>query len=87
MRLPDDLQQFVDYQVSVGAFENADEVVTAALSMMRDQHYGELKIALDAGLRQLENGECIHLPDEHARRVFFENLKSGIKVPEPCPVE
>lgn len=87
MNLTEDLQRFVDHQIAFGIYETIDDVLIAAVTLLRDQHLAELKADLDEGLRQLENGECIHLPDEKSRREFFEQLKTGKKVSVSCPEE
>ncbi|MBS0203495.1 MAG: type II toxin-antitoxin system ParD family antitoxin [Planctomycetes bacterium] len=87
MHLPADLQLFVDHQISTGIYESVDDVLTAALMLLRAQHDVELKTALDEGLRQLENGESIHLPDKQSRHEFFDRIKGGTWEPSSCPAQ
>lgn len=79
MNLPDALRQFVDDQISLENYMSEDEVVIAGLRLLKMQNPADLQALLDVGLRQLENGECIHLGDAEARREYFEDLFSGIK--------
>jgi putative addiction module CopG family antidote len=85
MNLPEELQQFVAHQIEFGVYESVDEAIIAGLTLLRSQQLASLKADLDEGLRQLENGESIRLPDEESRRAFFEQLKQGKRIAAPCP--
>lgn len=87
INLTEDLQSFIDHQIAFGIYETVDDALIAGVTLLRDQHLAALKADLDEGLRQLENGECIHLPDEKSRREFFEQLKMSKRVSVSCPEE
>ena len=87
MNLPEELQKFVAHQIESGIYETTDDAIVAGLTLLRTQHLASLKADLDEGLRQLENGESIRLPDEESRRAFFEQLKQGKRIAAPCPAK
>jgi Arc/MetJ-type ribon-helix-helix transcriptional regulator len=75
MNVPEDLQQFVGEQLLLGNYESVDEIITEALSVLREKQRAELIEAIEIGRRQIENGECIHLKNEAEIREFFEGIK------------
>lgn len=85
MNLPADLLQFVGAQMAHGNYETFDELVTDALTVLREKREAELFEQIDIGRRQIENGECTVLKDKADRDAFVERLKQGIREPETCP--
>lgn len=64
VELPPELEQFVTQQVTDGAFVSVDEVVCAALHLLRQQELGHvaqtaaLRADIRIGLDQLDRGEA-----------------------------
>ena len=75
MNLPADLQQFVGAQMAHGNYETFDELVTDALTVLREKRQAELFEQIDIGRRQIENGECTVLSTEAEVHAFFEQIK------------
>ena len=85
MNIPEDLQLYIGEQLSLGYYESLDEIITEALTLLRDKRQAELYEQIDIGRRQIENGECVVLKDKAERDAYIERLKQGIREPETCP--
>ena len=85
MNIPEDLQLYIGEQLSLGYYESLDEIITEALTLLRDKRQAELYEQIDIGRRQIENGECVVLKDKADRDAFVKRLKQGIREPETCP--
>ena len=73
--LPPDLETFVQHEVESGNYPSPEEVVSEGLRLLRERKLYDLRRDIDAGLAQIERGECIELKGDQALREFFEDIK------------
>ena len=74
MNLPADIQQFVGAQMAHGIYETFDELVTDALTVLREKRQAELFEQIDIGRRQIENGECTVIHNDAELNSFFDGI-------------
>ena len=76
MNISEDLQLYIGEQLSLGNYESLDEIITEALTLLRNKRQAELHEQIDIGRRQIENGECTVLSTETEVHEFFEKIKN-----------
>ena len=74
MNVPKDLQQFVGEQLSLGNYESLDDLLTEALTLLKEKRRIAFLEEIDIGRRQIENGDCIELKTESEVDEFFESI-------------
>ena len=76
--LTPDLEEFVRTELARGRYNSADDLVREAIALLRDQERraDELRKELDAGLRDIEQGNVIRLEDEKAQDEFFRGIQT-----------
>lgn len=57
-QIPSDLQEFVRFAVSSGAYKTEGDVLTEALTLLRERE--QLRQEIAAGIDQLDRGEVVH---------------------------
>lgn len=75
--LPDQLDQFVQNQIATGKYGSAEEVLCAALRLLRDRdrRLDELRRDVQVGLDQLQRGEFTDY-SEDSLKSFLEEVKA-----------
>ena len=76
--LSPDLEEFVRKELARGRYTSADDLVREAIALLRDQEWraDELRRELDAGLRDIEQGNVVRLDDEKAQDEFFSGIRA-----------
>lgn len=54
---------FVEEQLNAGSYESADDVVAAALKLLREREEAELRQFIQEGLDDVESGRVMHFED------------------------
>jgi putative addiction module CopG family antidote len=75
--IPSEFQPFVSALISSGEFSSENDVVSAALgSLERERRRNQqLRAALQAGLDQIERGECTTLHNDEEIDEFFDRIE------------
>lgn len=79
--LPPDLLRFIEERVKAGQFSSAEEMISRALSLLRDeerltpQDLAELREDVRVGLEQLERGEGAEWDAEETKTRLRERLE------------
>jgi antitoxin ParD1/3/4 len=74
--LPADLSQFVESEVAAGRYASPDEVLQAALRLLkeRQEKWRRLKADIDEGVAALERGDYITLETPEDRKALFDDI-------------
>lgn len=56
-------EEFVEQQLNAGSYESADDVVAAALELLREREEAELRQFIQEGLDDVESGRVMHFED------------------------
>ena len=67
-------QQFLDEAVRNGQYADRDIAINEAIDLLRKRD--QLIQDVNAGIRQLDDGEGIVLADDEELRAFFEEIKA-----------
>jgi len=75
--LPPELEAFVRNELESGNYDSEGEVVSRAISLLRELKTHELRKQIQVGIDELDRGESIDLEGEDALRAFFDELVDG----------
>jgi Arc/MetJ-type ribon-helix-helix transcriptional regulator len=75
---PADLQQLVREELATGKYPTEDELLMAAVQLLRDQdkHLEEIKAELNRRIAGLDRGGGIELEDDDALKLFFQDIET-----------
>jgi antitoxin ParD1/3/4 len=73
--IPLEFEQFVKDELATGKYQSAEEVVSDALRLLRQQKLESLRRDLDLGLSELARGEGIQIEDEKGLDAFFDGVR------------
>lgn len=74
MVLPVELRQFVNDEVAAGRFASDEEVVVAALQLLRSRTNWQLRQQVAEGLEDVQSGRVYHMADAAQSKAFFDEL-------------
>ena len=73
--IPAEFESFVQYQLATGGYHSAQEVVSDALRLLRQQKLETLREEIQVGVDDLERGDEIIIDDEQGLKRFFDDLE------------
>jgi antitoxin ParD1/3/4 len=74
--IPTEFEPFIQYQLATGGYHSAQEVVSDALRLLRQQKLETLREEIQVGVDDLERGDEIIIEDEHGLKRFFDELEA-----------
>ncbi len=73
--IPAEFESFVQHQLAAGGYNSAQEVVSDALRLLREQKLEVLRKEIQVGVDDLERGDEIIIEDEQGLKRFFDDLE------------
>jgi antitoxin ParD1/3/4 len=74
--IPVEFESFIEYQLITGRYRSAQEVISDALRLLRDQKLEGMRREIQVGIDELDRGEEIVIEDEPALKRFFDDLEA-----------
>lgn len=76
--IPVEFQPFVADAVASGKYRSEEELISAALALLkqRERKLDALRNDLQTGLDELDRGESILLEDASAQQAFFDGIRA-----------
>ncbi|WP_437225727.1 type II toxin-antitoxin system ParD family antitoxin [Planctomicrobium sp. SH661] len=83
IRLPTELEQFVDQEVASGRFRSRSEAVEEALMLLRRREVmsNRLRQDLQSGIDQLDAGKYLEISSIEAQNAFIQELERATETP------
>ena len=78
VRIPRELEQYIQQKVASGEFESEGEFVSEAMRIYREleERHKRLRCDVQHGIDQLDRGEGIELNGDDELRRFFDDIKA-----------
>jgi antitoxin ParD1/3/4 len=75
--IPAEFQPFVSDALASGKYRSEEELLSAALRLLKDRErkFDALRDDLQIGLDELDRGEAVLLDDAAAQQAFFDRIK------------
>jgi len=74
--IPAEFEPFIEQQLATGRYHSAQELVSAALHLLREQGLETLRKEIQVGIDELDRGEGIVIEDEEALERFFDDIEN-----------